>query len=101
MTPQGRAAPPILFPLPSNKIGSSARRLRRSPGRTLTRPDPAWPRAPSFTDVEEMTMTLEQHIEELRAELRTCISRKERRQIERDLEAARDELARRPAAELR
>lgn len=40
-------------------------------------------------------MTLEQHIEELRAELRTCISRKERRQIERDLKAARDELARR------
>lgn len=46
-------------------------------------------------------MTLEQHIEELRAELRTCISRKERRQIERDLEAARDDLARRPAAEPR
>lgn len=42
-------------------------------------------------------MTLEQHIEELRAELRTCISSKERRQIERDLEAARDELARRLA----
>lgn len=46
-------------------------------------------------------MTLEQHIEELRAELRTCISRKERRQIERDLEAARDELAHRLAAEPR
>lgn len=46
-------------------------------------------------------MTLEQHIEELRAELRTCISLKERRQIERDLEAARDELARRPAGEPR
>lgn len=42
-------------------------------------------------------MTLEQHIEELRAELRTCISRKERRQIERDIEIARDELARRLA----
>lgn len=97
MTPQGRAAPPILFPLPSNKIGSSARRLRRSPGRTLTPPVPAWPQASSFTSVEEMTMTLEQHIEELRAELRTCISRKERRQIKRDLEIARDELARRLA----
>lgn len=46
-------------------------------------------------------MTLEQHIEELRAELRTCISRKERRQIERDLKAARDDLARRPAGEPR
>ncbi|TNC96132.1 MAG: hypothetical protein FD119_1969 [Stygiobacter sp.] len=46
-------------------------------------------------------MTLEQHIEELRAELQNCISRKERHQIERDIEAARDELARRPAGEPR
>jgi hypothetical protein len=48
-----------------------------------------------------MTMTIEQHIEELRAELRTCICRKERRQIERELQAARDELARRLAREPR
>jgi hypothetical protein len=41
-----------------------------------------------------MTMiTLEQHIEELRAELRWCDS-KERHQIERELQEARDELAR-------
>ncbi len=41
-------------------------------------------------------MILEQHIEELRAELRNCDS-KERPQIERELKAARDELARRLA----
>jgi hypothetical protein len=59
---------------------------------------PAWQRTSSFTSVKEMTMTIEQHIEELRAELRTCISRKERRQIERELQPARDELARRLAS---
>lgn len=42
-------------------------------------------------------MTLEQHIEELRAELRNCCGRKERRQIERELEETRAELARRLA----
>lgn len=45
-------------------------------------------------------MTLEQHIEELRAELRHG-SRKERRRIERELKAAREELARRLAGEPR
>ena len=45
-------------------------------------------------------MTLEQHIEELRTELRWC-DRKERRQIERELQAARDELARLLAREPR
>ncbi|SMH43423.1 hypothetical protein [Azospirillum agricola] len=38
-------------------------------------------------------MTLEQHIEELRAELRHCTC-KERPWIERELKAARDQLAR-------
>ena len=38
-------------------------------------------------------ITLEQHIEELRAELRNC-DRKEQRQIERELKDAREELAR-------
>jgi hypothetical protein len=37
-------------------------------------------------------MTLEQHIEELRAELRNCWDREERREIEVELEAARGEL---------
>lgn len=44
-------------------------------------------------------MTLEQHIEELRAELRNCGDHKERRQIERELEEARAELTCRLAEE--
>jgi hypothetical protein len=38
-------------------------------------------------------MTIEQHIEELRAELRNAPTAEERRQIERELETARAELA--------
>jgi len=37
--------------------------------------------------------TLESHIEELRAELANCLSRRERRQIEAQLRAAYAELA--------
>lgn len=37
-------------------------------------------------------MMLEQHIEELRAELRNCCDRKERREIEAQLKEALDEL---------
>lgn len=37
-------------------------------------------------------MLLEQHIEELRAELRNCCDRKERREIEAELKRARAEL---------
>jgi hypothetical protein len=44
-------------------------------------------------NVEEMTMTLEQHIEELRAELRNAVDAGERREIEVELETARAELA--------
>ncbi|WP_210177767.1 hypothetical protein, partial [Ensifer sp. Root127] len=43
----------------------------------------------------EMTMTIEQHIEELRAELQYCPDAEERHQIEAELEAARQELVRR------
>ncbi|MBB4187307.1 uncharacterized protein (DUF3084 family) [Sinorhizobium terangae] len=39
-------------------------------------------------------MTIEQHIEELRAELKNAVDAKEREQIEREIEAARAELAR-------
>ncbi|MBJ7376358.1 hypothetical protein [Sphingobium sp.] len=39
-------------------------------------------------------MALEQHIEELRAELRSIMDTKELRQIEAELEAALDRLAR-------
>lgn len=45
-------------------------------------------------NVREMTMTIEQHIEELRAELKNAVDAKEREQIEREIEAARAELAR-------
>jgi lipoate-protein ligase A len=92
MPPQGRAAPPILPALRSDKIGSSARRLRRSLARTLTRHSPYAASVPSFTNVKETKMTIEQHIEELRAELRNAIDLEERRQIEAELAAAGEEL---------
>ncbi|ABS70195.1 conserved hypothetical protein (plasmid) [Xanthobacter versatilis] len=44
-------------------------------------------------------MTLEHHIEELRAELRNAVDAGERHQIEAELEAARAQLARRIAEE--
>ncbi|MDI4655855.1 MULTISPECIES: hypothetical protein [Xanthobacter] len=50
-------------------------------------------------NVEEMTMTLEQHIEELRAELRNAVNAGERREIAAELETARAELARKIAEE--
>ncbi|OZA91667.1 MAG: hypothetical protein B7X76_01860 [Azorhizobium sp. 39-67-5] len=50
-------------------------------------------------NIEEMTMTLEHHIEELRAELRNAIDAGERHQIEAELEVARAQLARRIAEE--
>ncbi|NKL51930.1 hypothetical protein GFL15_28570 [Rhizobium leguminosarum bv. viciae] len=50
-------------------------------------------RASSFSDIKEMTtMTIEQQIEELRAELNACIEPSERRQIEAELEIAQAEL---------
>ncbi|MEP9356354.1 hypothetical protein ABLE93_22625 [Xanthobacter sp. KR7-65] len=49
--------------------------------------------------IEEMTMTLEHHIEELRAELANTVEAGERRQIAAELEAARAELARKIAEE--
>ncbi|MEP9370308.1 hypothetical protein [Xanthobacter sp. VNH20] len=50
-------------------------------------------------NIEEMTMTLEHHIEELRAELRNAVDACERHQIEAELEVARAQLARRIAEE--
>lgn len=49
--------------------------------------------------IEEMTMTLEQHIEELRAELANTVEAGERRQIAAELEVAHAELARKIAGE--
>jgi hypothetical protein len=58
-------------------------------------PDPvisSRPAASSFSKVKEMTMLLEQHIEELRAEMNHCHP-DERRQIAAELELALAELA--------
>jgi hypothetical protein len=77
MPPQGRAAPPILPALRSDKIGFSARWLRRSLARTLIRHSPCATSVPSFTNVKETKMTIEHHIEELRqivAELAAAIA---------------------------
>jgi hypothetical protein len=92
MPPQGRAAPPILPALCSDKIGSSARRLRRSLPQTLTRHRACAASVPSFTNVKETKMTIEQHIEELRAELRNAVDLEMRQQIVVELAAAVEEL---------
>ena len=42
----------------------------------------------SFTNVKETNMSIDQHIEELRAELRNAVYRDERREIEAALELA-------------
>nr|AEI89671.1 hypothetical conserved protein [Sinorhizobium fredii GR64] len=79
--------------LHSNKIGSPTRRLRRSRPRSLT-PSclPAPPSRLSRTQGDE-TMTIEQHIEELRAELRNACDAVERRQVEAELQLAQADLA--------
>ncbi|PDT39324.1 hypothetical protein CO656_22455 [Sinorhizobium sp. FG01] len=79
--------------LRSNKIGSPTRRLRRSLARSLT-PSllPAPPSRLSRTQGDE-TMTIEQHIEELRRELRNACDAVERRQVEAELQLAQADLA--------
>ncbi len=42
----------------------------------------------SFTNIKEMNMSIDQHIEELRAELRNAVYRDERRETEAALELA-------------
>ncbi|OMQ41644.1 hypothetical protein BKP54_27435 [Ensifer sp. 1H6] len=79
----------------SGKIGSSARRLRRSRDASLDPFRPLMTDGVIFHKFKEMTMTIEQHIEELRAELQYCPDAEERHQIEAELEAARQELVRR------
>ncbi|TIW18919.1 MAG: hypothetical protein E5V63_34250, partial [Mesorhizobium sp.] len=44
--------------------------------------------ASSFTDIKEMTMSIDQHIEELRAELRNAVDADERRWIKEELAMA-------------
>ncbi len=53
---------------PNQKFGSPTRRLRRSLTRSLTRPSRPTPRARLSRTQGDETMTIEQHIEELRAE---------------------------------
>nr|WP_172684616.1 hypothetical protein [Rhizobium rhizogenes]ASK42121.1 hypothetical protein [Rhizobium rhizogenes] len=78
---------------PIQKFGSPTRRLRRSLSRSLTPPSrPALRARLSRTQGDEI-MTIEQHIEELRAELNNACDAAERRQIEGELELARAELA--------
>ena len=65
--------------------------------RSLTRPAPPRASFPSFAKMMEVGMLVEQQIEELRAELSACWSRREAKQIEAELQAAmaeRDRLAR-------
>jgi len=77
---------------------TSENRLPHSPALPVACaiPDPAIPTRPassSFTNVKEMTtMTIEQHIEELRAELKNAFDATERRQIEAELELAQADL---------
>ncbi|OCP21392.1 hypothetical protein BC360_22965 [Ensifer sp. LC163] len=52
-----------------------------------------------FRKFKEMTMTIEQHIEELRAELRNCPDQAERCHIQAELEAALADLTRQIAKE--
>jgi hypothetical protein len=78
----------------NDKIGSSARRLRRSRAASL---DPVLPLTTDgviFHKSKEITMTIEQHIDELRAELKNCLDAEERHQIEAELETAQQELLR-------
>ena len=93
---QGRPVPPIfasrLRRLP--KIGSPTPRPCRSLARSLTPPSPPgwWLRLSQTQGDETMTFSLEQHIEELRAELANCADWGERLQIEAALAGARQEL---------
>jgi hypothetical protein len=94
---QGCAVPPILPRVRSaqaralycqtrGKIGSPAPRFAAQA--SLTRPDRRGAPAPSSKQKEGTTITLQGHIEELRAELRGCITRRERAAIEVELTAA-------------
>ncbi|OWO92893.1 hypothetical protein B5E41_20890 [Rhizobium esperanzae] len=79
--------------LHSDKIGSPTRRLRRSLPRSSTPTClPALPSRLSRTQGDE-TMNIEQHIEELRAELRNACDADERAQVEAELQLAQADLA--------
>lgn len=76
-----------------HEIGSPTRRLWRSLSRSLTPPfHPAWKLRLSQTQGDQ-AMRIEQHIEELRAELRNSCDAAERREIATELKLAERELA--------
>jgi hypothetical protein len=82
------------------KIGSPAPRFAAQA--SLTRLDRRGAHAPSSKQEEGTMITLQDHIEELRAELRGCITRRERAAIEAELTAANAALKERDrAAEVR
>ena len=76
-------------------IHARQNRLPRAPLRgacpaSLTRPGPPWPRTSclSTTEKERTMITLYDHIQELRAELRGCMTRRERAAVQAELAAA-------------
>jgi len=70
-----------------DKIGSSSPRSA-APSASLTRPDPARAPVPSSTQTEGKMIALHDHIQELRAELRGCRTRRERATVRAELAAA-------------
>ena len=79
-------------------FGSLTRRLRRSRSALLD-PSPVSPVADViFFKQQEMTMLIEQHIEELRAELRNAVYGDERKWIVTELATAEAKLAEEEAA---
>lgn len=77
----------------SHEIGSPTRRRWRSHPRSLTPPSrPAQRCRVSQTQGDE-TLTIEQHIEELRTELKNACDVTERREIQAEFEMAQAELA--------
>jgi hypothetical protein len=67
------------------KIGSPAPRFAAQA--SLTRHDRRSAPAPSSKQKEGTMITLHDHIEELRAELRGCLTRRERKAVEAELTA--------------
>jgi hypothetical protein len=69
------------------KIGSPAPRCA-APAASLTRPDRHGAPVPSSTQTEGPISALHDHIQELRAELRGCLTRRERATVRAELAAA-------------
>src|SRR5580704_4503862 len=70
-----------------NKIGSPAPRCAALSA-SLTRPDPARCARPRLQQKEGTMIALYDHIQELRAELRGCMTRRERAAVQAELAAA-------------